>query len=715
MNQRGIWQLILMAREGDRQAISDLFYASFRPAYLMLLTLVDDRDAALDFLGESYVELFENLDTIERADMFMPQLCRLILGRAQTFRSSDEPLTLGKDYASLAEAFADDPPAPHDFNTIKRLDLTGYADRMLAQCGELSVPQQICAYMYYFAELAPDTIAELLSCEEADVLGALQSVRTAVLPQIDSILQEQEAFRGTDAESALLWSLRNTAQYSVLPAKLESFFQILLDKMVASGVLDATISAQEPVPDNDDIPIREMQPLRENTLLRRIFSLRTLIVLLILLALIAGAVAFKQWRAYHARRATWNDFTERTTLSMTNSAIQLEHYIFSTEYERPTETETETQPTEAPATTEPEATTERGTPEPTAPVITSPKPGSDFSYSVNGNQLTITGYNGTRAAIEIPSTIDDKPVTAIGENAFHNASVTSVKLPSSIKAIGKGAFQSCTGLQTIALPSGITYIESNAFRGCSSLRSVTLPNTLKRIGDQAFSRCSALTSVALPETLQTIDNGAFAYCTNLTGVSIPANVTSVGSSVFYECKSLSRCAFASKSKITELGDSFFFNCTSLTGVTLPSGLKSIPAYCFIDCRSMKTVSMPSALTSIGTGAFQNCISLSSVKLPTKLTKIEASAFQGCSSLRSVSIPSGTKSIGETAFRECTNLQSVSIPASVTSIGDNAFLGCPSLVVTCPAGSAAEKYAIANHLDIYGRTTDSTESDDSNNE
>ena len=43
----------------------------------------------------------------------------------------------------------------------------------------------------------------------------------------------------------------------------------------------------------------------------------------------------------------------------------------------------------------------------------------DFEYSVSGdNKVTITEYTGKAEEVEIPSQIDGKQVTAIGESAF---------------------------------------------------------------------------------------------------------------------------------------------------------------------------------------------------------------------------------------------------------------------------------------------------------
>lgn len=68
------------------------------------------------------------------------------------------------------------------------------------------------------------------------------------------------------------------------------------------------------------------------------------------------------------------------------------------------------------------------------------------------------------------------------------------------------------------------------------------------------------------------------------------------------------------------------------------------------------------------------------------------AFRSQTMLTSVELPSGVECIGWFAFFGCTSLKSVYIPGSVTSIGYDAFSNCPKLVIRCPSGSFAEKYA-----------------------
>jgi hypothetical protein len=58
----------------------------------------------------------------------------------------------------------------------------------------------------------------------------------------------------------------------------------------------------------------------------------------------------------------------------------------------------------------------------------------------------------------------------IAECAFRGCSgIVSVKLPSSIVAIGERAFENCKGLEQINIPQSVKMIGKNSFVGCVSL------------------------------------------------------------------------------------------------------------------------------------------------------------------------------------------------------------------------------------------------------
>ncbi|MHC6203710.1 leucine-rich repeat domain-containing protein [Breznakiellaceae bacterium SP9] len=125
----------------------------------------------------------------------------------------------------------------------------------------------------------------------------------------------------------------------------------------------------------------------------------------------------------------------------------------------------------------------------------------EFTVEVNG-EITITKYVGTKASVEIPQSIDDKPVTTIGA----------------------WAFSLNTNLVSVIIPQGVTAIEDGAFFTCINLASVTIPEGVISIGERAFSYCRALESVSIPESLTSIGAWAFAWCSSVSDVRLPASI-----------------------------------------------------------------------------------------------------------------------------------------------------------------------------------------------
>ena len=86
----------------------------------------------------------------------------------------------------------------------------------------------------------------------------------------------------------------------------------------------------------------------------------------------------------------------------------------------------------------------------------------------------------TSGHVEIPSSFEGVPVTAIDAMAFYG----------------------CEGIESIVIPEGVGVIGDYAFYGCSSLAVVSLPLSITNIGANAFGACPLLAtdSVATPFT-----------------------------------------------------------------------------------------------------------------------------------------------------------------------------------------------------------------------
>ena len=110
-------------------------------------------------------------------------------------------------------------------------------------------------------------------------------------------------------------------------------------------------------------------------------------------------------------------------------------------------------------------------------------------------------------------------------------------------------------------------VDSHMFYNCRSLTSLKLPKTVKKIEQYAMQYCKSLQKCTLPENLSEINDKAFAN-TSLSEITFPTSLTSIKSKVFYECSNLKTLRFTSSS-VPTFNENAFENCSKLEKVYVP--------------------------------------------------------------------------------------------------------------------------------------------------
>lgn len=302
--------------------------------------------------------------------------------------------------------------------------------------------------------------------------------------------------------------------------------------------------------------------------------------------------------------------------------------------------------------------------------------GADHTLSVTWPEDE-SMYSGVK---EIPSTVvfedEEYTVVEVGNLAFSEVKgISDMTLPETVTAIGEGAFWE-SSLSSIALPSGLLSIGDSAFENCS-LTSITVPESVTSLGADVFSLCSSLETINLNSTLTAIPGNMASGCTKLEAIEIPESVTSIGEFAFSEC-------------------------TALADVTLPSKLTTIDRFAFAYTQALTSLPIPETVTTLGHGVFYQS-AISEASLPASITVIPDGMYQCCTNLESFEIGGNVTEIEQEAFYWCFGLKSITFGESVAKIGKDAFKGddaltkVVSLNTVPPTGAAFTETVYANAI------------------
>lgn len=272
-------------------------------------------------------------------------------------------------------------------------------------------------------------------------------------------------------------------------------------------------------------------------------------------------------------------------------------------------------------------------------------PASDFAYTADGGEVTITDYIGTSEHVLIPDTIDGLPVTALGHRAFYEKTVTTVVVPDSVTEIGAACF------------SGDNY-----------LVSLKLPDGLKRLPPASLESCMRLYDFDLPQSLEKIYSSVFEFNYYLTHLTLPSSLT--------EIEQLNFIGLYGLQSLTLAEDNEAFKLDETNGLLMTAdGTRLL--HCFSDIVPAEEIILPEG-----------------VKI------VDPFAFHYDYDVKRIVLPEGVETIGAMAFAMCPNLTEIVIPASVTNIGvmdeldgRTGIISYKRNVIVTPEGSPAWNWAV----------------------
>ncbi|MDD6146084.1 MAG: leucine-rich repeat domain-containing protein [Oscillospiraceae bacterium] len=275
----------------------------------------------------------------------------------------------------------------------------------------------------------------------------------------------------------------------------------------------------------------------------------------------------------------------------------------------------------------------------------------DFFYAVlDDGTIEITGYTGNSDYVDIPSQIDEKNVTSIGNSAFGGCqSLRTVEIPFGVQSIGEEAFGSCMSLEKIEIPESVKTIGEGAFSHCISLTKAVLPSGLKSIEPILFKKCYKLAEIEIPESIEKIGSCAFLLCKSLKTVVIPGSVKKIDVGAFMVCPTLER--------ITVDANNMYYSSDE-NGVLYDKD-KTVLIQYPIGNKRME-FKMPDSVTKIDYYAFAGGIYLEKLQFSKNLQRMEECAFAFCLLLEDIELPESVEYVGIGVFYDIYKLKNITI-------------------------------------------------------
>lgn len=157
-----------------------------------------------------------------------------------------------------------------------------------------------------------------------------------------------------------------------------------------------------------------------------------------------------------------------------------------------------------------------------------------------------------------------------------------------------------TKITSLNIPMGTETIHDHAFAYAVGLKEVTIPSTLKAIGKDAFEGCDNIQKVNI--------SSIKAWCA-IDFESEWANPLSLARNLYLDGSAVQHVDI---SGVSDIYSYTFINCDNICSFTADNALTSIGKDAFRNCPALTTVSLGAGVSNIGKQAFMNCKKLSSV-------------------------------------------------------------------------------------------------------
>ena len=557
--------LVEAVKNGENGAFEKLYHKSFKHAYSTASLLLKNKQDIEDVLQNSYMYVSLYIKNLKKPESFNNWLSVIVKHECQKHiakqkRVSDIFFTVKKNKEFDME---EENLLPSDYFEKKES-----LDAVQKIIDDLPDDKRACIILFYYEQNSLAEIAEILGVPEGTVMSRLYYARKKLEKEFKKLQKKDEALYGISVIPLIVSFIAFKAKALTVPASAESAVIAAATSsggtatatavsVAATGTSAAGATGAGTASTGTAVAGTSAVSSAAGTAGAAVATKVAAVAVAAAVATGGGVAMAKHIKSDNqavttqiSSVATTEDHAtvadafyaavtfEETTLSETQSSESAFSSKLSTKKvissAPAVSASITTKPAAAKKTTSAPTTVQKTTSKPsTTSAPTTAKPTTTTKPATTVNRTTEKPTAAQTEPTEQTSPSADNFKISNGVLNEYTGNESSVQIPSTVTAIGTGAFSGNTSITSVTIPSGVTRIGLEAFSDCTNLRSVSLPSSLQSIGVAAFYGCTSLTSVTIPEGTQTISDEAFSSCSSLSSVTIPDSVTSISEDAFY--------------------------------------------------------------------------------------------------------------------------------------------------------------------------------------
>ena len=172
-------------KRGNERVFTDIYEMTQQNLHVYALMLMKDPDKTQDLLQDTYVKIYEKIQTLQDPSKFVPWAKRILYTEAmmEYRRMGKGPILVSEDNEAVFENIEDEEVSGLPEQNIDRAELQQIIFDVVKK---LPAEQRVAMVAYYYDEMSVKEIAEMMGCSEGTVKSRLFNGRKVFKEKIEA-------------------------------------------------------------------------------------------------------------------------------------------------------------------------------------------------------------------------------------------------------------------------------------------------------------------------------------------------------------------------------------------------------------------------------------------------------------------------------------------------------------------------------------------------